>query len=73
MASSAATRTGIASGAQPAITALTATFSTVASAQSGGILPTTWSGSAAMPPSIARTRASVGGTIGSPSVQPCPR
>src|SRR5581483_6004616 len=70
MASSAATRTGIMTGVAPAITALTATFSTVASAQSGGILPTTWSGGSAIPPSIARTRGSVGGTIGRPSVQP---
>ena len=39
----AATMTGNTSGPQPAITALIATFSTVASRQSGGIFPTDWS------------------------------
>ena len=56
---------GKAAGSQPAITALTATFSSVTRRQSGGITPSDRSGWA--PSSIARTRSSVGGTIGSPS------
>ena len=65
MASTAATISGNAPGSQPAITALTASFSSVANRQSGGITPSDRSPGA--PPSIARTRASVGGTIGKPS------
>src|SRR5207245_1808052 len=65
MASTAATISGNAPGSQPAITALTASFSSVANRQSGGITPSDRSPGA--PPSIARTRASVGGTIGQPS------
>src|SRR2546425_6775305 len=47
------------------MTALTASFSSVAWRQSGGIAPRLRSGGAL--PSIARTRSSVGGTMGSPS------
>src|SRR6267378_1285732 len=50
------------------MTALTASFSSVASRQSGGTGPS--DRSAGAPSSMARTRASVGGTIGRPSHQP---
>ena len=69
-ASTAASTTGRYSGRQPAMTALTATFSTVHSTRSGGTTVTTSSGSRVVPSSIRSTRASVGGTTGSPSVQP---
>ena len=70
-ASTAVSTTGRYSGLQPAITALIATFSTVQGTRSGGAIATTSSGRArGVPSSIASTRASVGGTIGSPSVQP---
>ncbi len=69
-ASSAASTTGMASGRQPAITALTATFSTVASAQRGGTWPITSAAGRPAPAIMARTLSSVGGTMGSPSVQP---
>ena len=57
-------------GLQPAMTALIATFSTVHGARSGGTVATTSSGARVVPSSMRSTRASVGGTIGSPSVQP---
>jgi hypothetical protein len=63
----AATIRGKYAGSQPAITALTASFSSVAWRQRGGMTPRERSGGA--PPSMAWTRASVGGTIGSPSHQ----
>src|SRR5215831_745807 len=66
----AASTTGACSGRQPAITALTATFSTVASAHVGGSAATT---SPAGRPAVrtnAATRSGVGGTTGSPSPQP---
>src|SRR6516165_5031237 len=65
--------TGKYSGRAPAITAFTATFSTVYSQNSrnevGRILPTTSSGEWLVPLSIAATRASVGNVIGKKSVQ----
>ena len=65
--------TGKYSGRAPAMTALTATFSTVDSHASrntvGRSRPTISSGGWLVPLSIASTRASVGSTIGSMSVQ----
>src|SRR5215208_8319587 len=65
--------TGKYSGRAPAIAALTATFSTVNSQYSrkavGRSRPITLSGGWLVPLSIASTRASVGSTIGSMSVQ----
>ena len=65
--------TGRYSGRAPAMTALTATFSTVNSQNSrnavGRSRPTTSSGGWLVPLSIASTRASVGRTIGRKSVQ----
>ena len=69
-ASTAASTTGRYSGRHPAITALTATFSTVHSTRSGGTTATTSSGARVVPASIRSTRSSVGGTTGRPSVQP---
>jgi hypothetical protein len=56
-------------GSQPAMTALTASFSTLASRQSGGMRPSTRAGSSPPAATIARTRSGVGGTMGSPSHQ----
>src|SRR5712691_3995983 len=70
MARTAVTMTGKYSGVQPAITALTASLAIVVSPQLGGIGPSEPDGSRSLPASICATRASVGGTIGSPSVQP---
>ena len=65
--------TGRYSGRAPAITAFTATFSTVNSQNSrkaaGRSRPTTLSGGWLVPLSICATRASVGRTIGRQSVQ----
>ena len=65
--------TGRYSGLAPAITALTATFSTVNPQNSrkavGRMRPTTSSGAWLVPASIACTRSSVGSTIGRKSVQ----
>src|SRR5206468_12170051 len=58
------------SGLHPAITALTASVAIVASPQRGGIGPSDEHGSTSLKASICATRSSVGGTIGSPSVQP---
>ena len=70
---SAARMTGRYSGRAPAITALTATFSTVNSQNSrnavGRRRPTTSSRARLVPASIASTRSSVGSTIGRKSVQ----
>ena len=66
----AAMSTGITSGEHPAITALTATFSTVAGAFIGGSSLTTWSADSPEAATAAATRSGVGGTIGSPSVMP---
>jgi len=65
IASTAATMIGNAAGSQPAITALTASFSSVACRQSGGMTPSTRAPS--RPPSMAATRSGVGGMMGSPS------
>ena len=69
-ASTAASTTGRYSGLQPASTALIATFSTVHSTRSGGTTATMSSGARSVPSSMRSTRASVGGTTGSPSLQP---
>ena len=69
-ASSAAITTGRCSGSHPAITALTATFSTMHSTRLGGITATRSDGSRVVPSSIRSTLASVGGTTGRPSDQP---
>jgi len=65
--------TGKYSGSAPAITALTATFSTVYSQDSrklpARMRPTTLSGGWLVPLSIAATRSSVGSTMGRKSVQ----
>ena len=65
--------TGKYSGLAPAITAFTATFSTVYSQYSrnsvGRMRPTTSSGLRCVPLSIAATRSSVGSSIGRKSVQ----
>ena len=69
-ASTAATTTGKYSGRQPAITAFVASFSRVASPFFGGSTATTSFAGFPYAASIAATRSWVGGTIGSPSVQP---
>jgi len=69
-ASTAASTTGRYSVRQPARTALTATFSTVQGTRSGGTTATISWGSRAVPDNIRSTRSLVGGTTGSPSVQP---
>jgi hypothetical protein len=58
------------SGRQPAITAFTASFSTVARPKFGGTSPTSASRDRRVAASIASTRAREGGTTGSPSVTP---
>ena len=58
------------SGRQPAITAFTATFSTVASATAGCTVPSDSSAARPDAATIAATRSSVGGVMGSPSVMP---
>src|SRR5262249_19825656 len=63
----AATTTGKYAGSQPAMTALTASFSMLASRQMGGITPSTRAGSSGQAASMARTRSGVGGTMGRPS------
>src|SRR2546429_2314499 len=69
-ASTAAITTGRYSGRQPAITALTATFSTVARPWLGGTSPTSSSGPRPDAAIARATRARVGGTTGRPSVTP---
>ena len=69
-ARTAATTTGVYLGRQPAITAFTATFSAVTSRLRVGMVLST---SAPVRPAAARaasTASTVGGMIGSPSVQP---
>ena len=68
MASMSATRIGIISGRQPAITPLTATFHTVAARLSGSITPSTSSALRSVNLRNRSTRSRVGGTIGSPSL-----
>ena len=70
IAATAAINTGIYSGRQPAITALIAIFSTVASPQLGGTAAITSDGDRFVPVNILSTASSVGGMIGRPSVQP---
>ena len=65
-----ATTTGMYSGSAPAITAAIATFSAVMRRRRTGSTPTTSSGASRTAPTNRRTASSVGGTIGSPSVQP---
>ena len=62
--------TGKWAGKQPAITALMATFSAVIARWSTGSMPTRWSGGSPAHSRPAVTASPVGGTIGSPSVQP---
>lgn len=69
-ASTLASTTGRYSGVHPAITALIATFSTLHSTRSGGTQATISSGLRVVPESMASTRSAVGGTSGSPSLQP---
>ncbi len=69
-ASMAATTTGMYSGLHPAMTALTAIFSMVAGALSGGMLATTSCADRADPAIMRSTRAPVGGMMGRPSIQP---
>src|SRR5262245_37049308 len=58
------------SGRQPASTALIATFSARTTVFRPAISPSTWSRRSAPPASISAIDFSVGGTTGSPSVQP---
>ena len=62
--------TGKYSGRQPAITALTAAFSTVQGTRFGGINPIISSAFRVVPANIRATLKSVGGVTGRPSVQP---
>src|SRR5215510_11295246 len=59
------------SGLQPAITALIATFSAVMDTARFVMNATCCCGASRAASSIAPTRSGVGGTTGSPSVQPC--
>src|SRR5204862_4712975 len=70
-ASNAARTTGAYSGLQPAMTRLIANTSRLKVPCRGGILHSTSSGSPPSAATIAATVSSVGGTTGSPSVQPC--
>jgi hypothetical protein len=58
------------SGRHPAITAAIATFSAVMRRRRTGSTPTTSAGPNPLASTKRRTRSSVGGTIGRPSVQP---
>ena len=62
--------TGIYSGLQPAMTAWTATNSTVTTPIRGAMSPTTSSGLWLVPLSISATRSGVGGMMGTPMDQP---
>ena len=70
IASSVAATTGKYSGRQPAMTALTAAFSAVMTRPLTGSAPRMSEGIRPPASSAARTLSSVGGTTGSPSVQP---
>src|SRR5204862_1234475 len=70
-ASNAARTTGAYSGLQPAMTRLIANTSRLRLPWRGGILHSTSSGSPPSAAIIAATVSAVGGTTGSPSVQPC--
>ena len=64
----AAMTVGKASGAHPAITATTASFSIVTSTHSGGIAPRQCAGPLPLAATIVSTNSLVGGTTGNPSV-----
>ena len=70
IASTAVITHGRYSGRHPAMTAAMAIFSTVTSTRSGGTVATMSWASRLVPSSMRSTRSSVGGTTGSPSVQP---
>src|SRR5215510_4488814 len=70
MASTPAMITGMYSGRQPAITALTAIFSTVPRPKLGGTNAMSSLASRPEPATMAATRSRVGGTTGRPSVTP---
>ncbi len=70
MPSTAASTSGKYVGRHPAMTALTAIFSTVACPRSGGSSATTWSRGRSVPRHISATASSVGGTMGVPFVKP---
>ena len=70
MAVSAAPTTGKYSGRQPAMMALMAAFSAVTARSRTGSKRSTCSGAHGPAASMRATSASVGGTTGSPSVQP---
>ena len=70
MPRSAARTSGKYSGKQPAITALAAIFSTVATPFNGGMTPTGASAFMPLAANIFSTAANVGGKTGKPSVQP---
>ena len=57
-------------GRQPAITALIASFSAVIASPRTGSMPISWPGGIMTQSRQAWTASGVGGTIGSPSVQP---
>ncbi len=57
-------------GRQPAMTALTASFSAVMGVARTGSMPSNWSGGIIAQSRQACTASAVGGTIGNPSVQP---
>ncbi len=68
-ASSAASTNGNAAGSTPAIAALTATSSTVATPLTGGRTQTTWSAGYGDAASSASIASSVAGSCGTPSLQ----
>jgi hypothetical protein len=70
IASTPAITTGMYSGRQPAITAFTAIFSTVARPKFGGTSATSASPGRRAAATAAATRSRVGGTTGKPSVTP---
>ena len=70
IAANAANTTEKCNARHPAITALTASFSAVTATPRTGSTPTNWAGSATAVSRHAATASRVGGTTGSPSVQP---
>src|SRR5258705_6521293 len=71
IASSAAITTGNAAGSTPAIAALTAISSTVATPLLGGSTHNAWSAGYGVAASSASTASSVAGSIGTPSLHRC--
>ena len=69
MASTSATRIGMNSGRQPAMTPLTATFQTVARRRSGRSTPSSVAPGRSAKRRNSATRSRVGGTMGRPSLQ----